>query len=101
MWASKNRGVHVACDDDEVERTGSGGGEGTIGVAGASIIIEGDGESNGSLGDGRREHNGNTGFPRLDVDTASTDTEAGHTISPTSSKAMRTNTLEEGGTGAR
>jgi hypothetical protein len=51
-WASKNRGVHAACDDDKVEHTGSGGSEGTIGATGASVVIEGDGESNGSLGDG-------------------------------------------------
>ena len=61
-WASKNIGVHVACDDGEVERIGSGDGEGTTGAAGASIIIEGNEESNGSLGDGRQEHDGNTGL---------------------------------------
>jgi hypothetical protein len=60
IWASKNRGGHVACDDGEVECTGSGGGEGTTGAAGAPVIIEGDGESNGSLGDGGRECDGNT-----------------------------------------
>ena len=44
-WASKNRGVHIACDDGEVEHTGSGGGEGTTSVVGASIVIKGDRES--------------------------------------------------------
>ena len=62
MLASKNRGVHVACDDDKVEHTGSGGGKGTTGAAGASVIVEGNGESNGSLGDSGRECNGNTGL---------------------------------------
>jgi hypothetical protein len=54
-WASKNRGGHTACDDGEVEHTWSGGVEGTTSTGGASVIIEGDGESNGSLGDGGRE----------------------------------------------
>ena len=99
-WASKNRGVHIACDDGEVERTGSGSGEGTTDAAGASIIIEGDRERNGSLGDDRREHNGNTGLPRLDIDANSVDTEVGRTIGPTSFEARRASTLEEAGTGA-
>ena len=63
MWASKNKGVHVAYDDGEVEHTRSGGGEGTIGATGASVVVEGEGESNGSLGDGSWEHDGNTGLP--------------------------------------
>ena len=63
MWASKNRGVHVACDEGKVECTGSGGGEGTIGATGTSMVIEDDVESNDSLGDGRREHDGNTSVP--------------------------------------
>ena len=63
MWASKNRGLHAAYDDSEVERTGSGGGEGTTGAAGASIIVEGNRESNGSLGDSGRERDGNTSLP--------------------------------------
>ena len=63
MWASKNKGVHAAYNDSEVERTGSGGGEGTTGAAGASVIVEGDRESNGSLGDGGWERNENTGLP--------------------------------------
>ena len=54
-WASKNRGDHVACDDREVERIRSGGGEETTGAAGVSIVVEGDGESNGCLGGGGRE----------------------------------------------
>ena len=62
-WASNNKRVHIACDDGEVERTGSGSGEGTTDAAGASIIIEGDRESNGSLRDNGREHDGNIGFP--------------------------------------
>ena len=62
-WASKNRGVHAACDDGKVESTWSGSGEGSTGATGASVIIEGDGESNGSLGDGGRKHGGNTGLP--------------------------------------
>jgi hypothetical protein len=56
-WASMNRGGHATYDNGEVERTGSGNGEGTTG---ASVVIEGDGESNGSLGDGGRECDGNT-----------------------------------------
>ena len=52
MWASKNRGGHAAYDDGQVERTGSGGGEGTINAASASVIVEGDRESNGNLEDG-------------------------------------------------
>ena len=63
MWARKNRGGHIACDDGEVEHTRSGGGEGTTGAGGASIVVEGDGESNGSLGDGGWERNENTGLP--------------------------------------
>jgi hypothetical protein len=63
MWTNKNRGGHVACDDGEVERTRSGGGEGTTGATSASVIIEGDWESNGSLGDGERQCDENTGLP--------------------------------------
>ena len=100
-WANKNRGVHVAGDDSEVERTKSGGGEGTTSATSANIVVEGDGESNGSLGDSGWEHDGNTGLPRLDVDVASTHTEAGRTIRPASSKAGRASTLEEAGTRAR
>ena len=48
MWASKNRGGQAACDDSKVERTASGGGEGTTGAAGSSVIIESNTESNGS-----------------------------------------------------
>ena len=51
-WASKNKGVHAAYDDGEVECTGSGGGKGTTGAPSASVIVEDDGESNASLGDG-------------------------------------------------
>jgi hypothetical protein len=83
-----------------VKRTGSGGGEGTTSAAGASVVIEGDGESNGSLGDGGREHDRNTGLPWLDVDAASADTKAGRTIGRTSSEAGRASTVEEAGTGA-
>ena len=63
MWASKNRGGHAAYDNGELERTGSGSGEGTTGAAGASIVVKGDRESNGSLGDGGWERNENTGLP--------------------------------------
>ena len=61
-WASKNRGVHTAYDDGEVECTGSGGGEGTTGAAGTSVVIEDDG-GNGSLGDGGWESDGYTILP--------------------------------------
>ena len=87
MWASKNRGVHTAYDNGEVERKGSGGGEGTTSATGASVVVEGDGDSNGSLGDGGWECDGNTSLPRLDIDAASADIEAGHTIGPASSEA--------------
>ena len=62
-WASKNRGVHVAYDDNKVERTGSGDGEGTTSDAGVSIIVEGNKESYDSLGDGGWERDWNTGLP--------------------------------------
>jgi len=75
--------------------------QGTIDAAGASIIIEGDGKSNGSLGDDGQEHYRNIGLPRLDVDAASTNTKVGRTIGPASSEAGRASTLEEAGTGAR
>ena len=100
MWASKNRGVHATYDDSEVERTERGGGEGTTNVAGASIVVEDNGESNGSLGDDGREHNRNTSLSRLDIDAASADIEVGRTIGPASSEAGRASTLEEAGTRA-
>ena len=100
-WASKNRGVHATYDDDEVEHTGCGGGEGTTGAAGASIVIEGDKESNGSLGDGGWEHDGNTGLPQLDVNAASTYTKTGRTIGPSSFEAGRASTLEDAGAEAK
>ena len=78
MWASKNRGGHAAYDDGEVEHTGSGGGEGIR----------------------WREHDGNTGLPQLDIDTASANTKAGCTIGPAFSNAWRASTLEEAGTEA-
>ena len=81
-----------------MERTRSGGGERTTSAIGASIVVEGDGESNGSLGDGGQEHDGNTGLPRLDVDAASTNTKPGRTIGLSSSKVGRASTLEEVGT---
>ena len=99
-WASKNKGVHAACDDGKVECTRHGGSEGSTGVTGANVIVEGDGKSNGSLGDGGREHDGNTSLPRLDVDAAFADTEAVHTIGPASSEAERASTLKEAGTEA-
>jgi hypothetical protein len=60
MWATKNRGGHAACDYGEVEHTRSGSGEGTTG---AMVVVEGNRESNGSLGDGGWEHDGNTSLP--------------------------------------
>ena len=100
MWASKNRGVHVAYDDGKVERTRSGGGKGTTGAASASVIIKGNGESNDSLGDSGWECDRSTSLSRLDIDAASTDTDAGCTIGPASSKVGRASTLEEVGTKA-
>ena len=38
--------------DGERDRTKVGGGKRTTGAGGVSVIVEGDGESNGSLGDG-------------------------------------------------
>ena len=93
-WASKNGGVHTAYDDGVVELTASGIGVGTTGAAGACVVVEDDGESNDSLGDGRWECNGNTGLPRLDVNAASADTEAGRNMGPASSEAGRASTLE-------
>jgi hypothetical protein len=101
MWASKNRGGHTAYFDDEVERTRSGGGEGTTSAASANVVIEGNGETNGSLGDDGWESDRNTGLPRLDIGATSADTEAGCTIGPASSEAGRASTLEEVGTRAR
>ena len=95
MWASKNRGVHTAYDDGEVECTGSGGGEGTTGAIGASVVVEGHGESNGILGDGRRERDGNIGVSRLDINAAFADTKAGRTIGPTSVEVGTASTFEE------
>jgi len=63
MWDSKNRGGHVAYDNGKVERTRSGGGEGTTGTTGACVIVEGDGESNGNLGAGGRERDGDSNLP--------------------------------------
>ena len=83
-----------------MERTERGSGEGTTGATGANFIIEGDGESNGSLGDDGWEHDGNTSLPRLDIDAASANTEAGRTIGPAFSEAGRASTLEEAVTGA-
>ena len=92
-WASKNRGVHATYDDGEVERTERGGGEGTTDVASTSIVVEDNGESNGSLGDDGWEHDRNTGLPRLDINATYVDTEAGRTIGPASSEAGRASTL--------
>ena len=80
--------------------TQSGDCEGTTGAASANIIIDGNGESNESLGDGGQENDRNTGVPRLDVDAASADNKVGRTIGPASSEAGRASTLEEAGTGA-
>ena len=44
-----------ACDDGEVDRTESGGGERTTGAGGINIVVVGDWETNGSLGDGMWE----------------------------------------------
>jgi len=47
-----------ACDDDEVDCSGSGGGERTTSAGGVNIVVVGDWETNGSLGDGMWERNG-------------------------------------------
>ena len=47
-----------ACDDDEVDHTGSGGGEGTNGHGGINGVVMGDGETNVSLGDSMWEGDG-------------------------------------------
>ena len=53
MW-DHNR----AYDDDKVDHTGSGGGEGANSLGGINSVIIGDGEINGSLGDGVWERDG-------------------------------------------
>ena len=58
-WGARSGSSDGACDDGEVDLTGSGGSERTTGVGGANIIIKGNGESNGNLGDGLRERDGN------------------------------------------
>ena len=40
--------------DGQWDHTEAGGGEPTTGAGGDNIVVEGDGESNGSLGDGLR-----------------------------------------------
>ena len=40
--------------DSEWDRTEAGGGERTTGVGGVYVVVEGNGESNGILGDGLR-----------------------------------------------
>ena len=47
-----------ACDNDEVDHIGSGGGERTTGAGGVNVIVVGDWETNGSLGDSMRECDG-------------------------------------------
>ena len=47
-----------ACDDGEVDHTGSDSGEGTNGTVGINSVIVGIGETNGSLGDSVWEHDG-------------------------------------------
>ena len=47
-----------ATDDGKVDHTRSGGGKGTNGPGGINGVIVGDGETNGSLGDVVREHDG-------------------------------------------
>ena len=46
-----------------VTRTEAGGGERTTGANGVSVVVESDEESNGSLGDTMREHDGNADLP--------------------------------------
>ena len=41
-----------------MDRTGSSSGERTTGADGLNVIIVGDGETNASLGDGVRDHDG-------------------------------------------
>jgi hypothetical protein len=62
------------------------------------VVIEGDGES---LEDGLRGSDGNTDFWRLEVGTASADTEPGRTIGPSSSEAGSARTMEGAETGAQ
>jgi hypothetical protein len=40
-----------ACDDGKVDRTGSGSGERTTNAGGINVVVVGDWETNGSLGD--------------------------------------------------
>ena len=47
-----------ACDDGDMDHTKSDDGEGTNGPRGVNGVIMGDGETNGSLGDGVRDHDG-------------------------------------------
>ena len=47
-----------ATDDGKVDRTGSGSGERTASVGGVNVVIVGDCETNGSLGDGVQECDG-------------------------------------------
>jgi hypothetical protein len=47
-----------ACNNGEVDHTGSGDGERTNGAGGINVVVVGDGERNGSLGDGERELTG-------------------------------------------
>ena len=47
-----------ATDDDEVDRTESGGGELTTGAGGINVVVVGDGETNANLGDDMRDRDG-------------------------------------------
>ena len=66
--------------DGEQDCTEAGHGEQTTGVGGVSVVVEGDGESNGSLGDDVWYRNGNTNLPRWDISTAFTDNNLGCAI---------------------
>ena len=52
------QGCDGAYDDDEVDHTRSGGGEGTNGPRGINGVVMGDRETNGSLGDSVWERDG-------------------------------------------
>ena len=54
MFSGEPSGTPTALMDGEGDRNEAGGGERTTGVGGINVIIEGDRESNGNLGDGLR-----------------------------------------------
>ena len=81
--------------DNEQDRTKAGGGERTTGAGGICVIVKSYGDSNGSLGDGLRQHEGNVYLPRLDVSATSTNNNPWCAIGPDSAEP-----LEEARTGA-